>query len=33
MGSLVWPDLAQAAGWLPIFLLGAMGVAMVLVSY
>lgn len=29
MGSLVWPDLAQAAGWLPIFFLGAMGVAMV----
>ena len=29
MGSLVWPDLAQAVGWLPIFFLGAMGVAMV----
>ena len=29
MGSFVWPDLAQAVGWLPIFFLGAMGVAMV----
>ena len=29
MSSLVWPDLAQAVGWLPIFFLGAMGVAMV----